>query len=73
MADASGTTPLLRACAGGSLATVRVLLKHGADVEKQNIAQQTPLFTSCLCAFINITKLLLDGGAKVSTCASGGE
>ena len=43
LADAKGQTLLMLASYNGNLETTRMLLKHGADVDRRNDRGQTPL------------------------------
>lgn len=59
--DCAGSFPLLAAAEYGTVATLALLLKLGADVNKQNKYGQTAL----MHASINNTPLLLQAGAQL--------
>ncbi len=59
-------TPLNAACAEGHLSVVRLLLDHGADIEKTNESSATPLMTAIHGENLSIDRLLLDAGANVN-------
>ena len=59
-------TPLNAACAEGHLSVVRLLLDHGADIEKTNESSATPLMTAIHGENLSTVRLLLDAGANVN-------
>src|SRR6266851_1805555 len=63
--DRAGATPLHHAAGFGNLATMKLLLEHGADVNAGNKLKSTPLFW-CMHDKAKV-RMLLDHGAKVST------
>jgi len=58
------TTPLIDACAGGHIEIVRLLLEHGAQVNKK-VGSQTPLFVAAKNGHTKAVELLLDHGAEM--------
>jgi ankyrin repeat protein len=62
--DQGGSTPLHHAAGFGSVATMKLLLSKGADVQAKNMRQSTPLHWSV--ADETKTRLLLDHGAAVN-------
>ena len=68
--DRAGATPLHHAAAFGSLASMRLLLEHGAEVNAGNKRKSTPLFWA-LHDEAKV-RLLLDRGANVSARAVDG-
>src|SRR5262249_11505741 len=68
--DAAGATPLHHAAAFGNLATMKMLLDHGAEVNAGNRRKSTPLFWS-----LNDeakVRLLLEKGADVNSKSNDG-
>lgn len=59
------TTALMRAAAGGHEAVVRMLLEHGANVEKADDHGTTALMRAALGGQEKVVQLLLDHGAEV--------
>lgn len=59
-------TPLIAACAEGHLSVCRLLLVHGADVEKTNESSVTPLMIAIHGENLSAIHLLLDAGANVN-------
>lgn len=59
-------TPLNAACAEGHLSVVRLLLDHGADIEKTNESSATPLVIAIHGENLPAIHLLLDAGANVN-------
>ena len=62
--DRAGATPLHHAAGFGNLATMKLLLEHGADVNAGNKRKSTPLFWSMHDEAK--VRLLLDHGANVN-------
>ena len=58
-------TPLMLAAKLGSLDTVNLLIKHGAEVNASIDAVKGPLTLAAENGHINIVRLLLDHGAQV--------
>src|SRR5438552_640985 len=63
--DRAGATPLHHAAGFGNLATMKLLLELGADVNAGNKRKSTPLFW-CMHDEAKV-RMLLDHGAKVNT------
>ncbi|MDE1151385.1 MAG: ankyrin repeat domain-containing protein [Micavibrio sp.] len=68
--DAEGLSPLHHAVLAGDAALVKTLLQHGADLNKTENSQPTPLFLACESPLLNddqtrahIVTLLLQAGA----------
>ncbi len=55
--------PLHKACAGGYLPMVRLLLRYGADPDKADVDDSTPLHWAALHNQPESTRLLLEAGA----------
>lgn len=53
-----GNTPLMYACAGGHVQTVRVLLDAGANVEDHNENGHTPLMEAASAGHVEIAKVM---------------
>lgn len=62
-----GSTALIYAAGDGFADCVRVLIKAGADVNKRNKRNTTPLFAACKGQNHNCALMLLSAGAEVST------
>lgn len=54
----AGNTPLMYACAGGHVQTVRVLLDAGANVEDHNENGHTPLMEAASAGHVEVAKVL---------------
>jgi ankyrin repeat protein len=67
-----GLTPLLFATRQGSLATVRVLVAAGADVNHASIDRSSPLLVAVQNGHYEIGAFLIDHGAKVNETNSKG-
>jgi ankyrin repeat protein len=65
LADTSDNTLLMLACYHGNAETARMLLAHGADVDRRNARNQTPLGGVAFKGFPDIARLLLEHGAKI--------
>ncbi|CAI5684917.1 unnamed protein product [Oreochromis niloticus] len=66
-------TALMLASQRGNVSSVEFLLKHGADLNITNKAQETPLFAACENPNKAIVELLLSSGAQVNwSCIQGG-
>ena len=59
-------TPLNAACAEGHLSVVKLLLDHGADIEKSNGSSATSLIAAIRGKNLSAVLLLLDAGAHVN-------
>lgn len=62
-----GTTPLLAACAVGSLDVVALLLQHGADANLQDKVGKTPLMAAAERGSVFMVELLLSRGALLTS------
>lgn len=69
-----GFTPLGLACFFNQAESVRILLNHGADVNKpsKNDSKVAPIHSACAVSNIEIVKLLLDHGADVNVRQTNG-
>ncbi len=65
LADTGRNTLLMLACYHGHLETARMLLARGADVDRRNSRNQTPLGGVAFKGFPEIARLLLEHGASV--------
>lgn len=69
-------TPLIcaiRNCRGENLEMVKFLVKKGADLEKGDSRDGTPLLHACICAYKNILLYLISKGAKVDCLDNEGQ
>ena len=64
LANHKGDTLLMLASYRDSEECVRLLIKHGADIDKPNDRGHTPLAGVCFKGHANIAKILLDAGAN---------
>ena len=62
MLDVNAGHPLLKAVIGGHKVVVRLLLERGADPNKPEIGEKTPLHWSAYYGHRAVTKLLINGG-----------
>jgi ankyrin repeat protein/mono/diheme cytochrome c family protein len=69
---ATGSTALFQAIRDGDSATVRKLLKAGADLQSRNEAGDTPLMSAALCADTGVVELLLKAAANVNVTNQAG-
>ncbi|XP_052273192.1 protein phosphatase 1 regulatory subunit 27-like [Dreissena polymorpha] len=69
----SGLTPLHQAVLDGNEAAVRLLVTHGADINKQDEDSWTPLHAACAEGHALIVQFLLENGADKSILADDGE
>ena len=60
--DGNGHTPLSEAACGGHADVCALLLKHGADVNSQNLTKRTPLWRAAFQDKVECCKLLLEHG-----------
>ncbi|MGA2053341.1 MAG: ankyrin repeat domain-containing protein [Opitutales bacterium] len=65
LSDARGNSLLMLACYHGELATARMLLEHGAEVDRRNNRHQTPLGGAAFKGYGPIVALLLEHGADI--------
>ena len=61
--DTAGHTPLIDASDGGNLKMTALLLKYGAQVNHQNLLQETAFSFACARNQLRIAKLLYQHGA----------
>ena len=59
-------TPLHRSCEEGKLKIVKLLLEKGADFDRLDNDNESPLFVAC-GKNLSIVKLLIEKGAKTNT------
>ena len=60
-------TPLQKAAASGNYAMCKLLLEHGADMQKTSLNWPLPpLFNAIRFGHLNVVKLLLDCGAPIN-------
>jgi uncharacterized protein len=71
-ADGSQNTLLLLACYYGHVKTARMLILHGANIEKRNIRGQTPLGGVAFKGYDDVAALLLEHGADPHADSGGG-
>jgi ankyrin repeat protein len=72
LSDAKGNSLLLLASYHGNLDTARMLLKHGADVDRRNDRGQTPLGGVAFKGYEEVVALLLEHGADIDADNGGG-
>lgn len=60
-------TPLHWACDGGHESCVRLLIKHGADVNAKNYTDRTPLQEALMRSHLSIAEFLVESGASVDS------
>ena len=70
--DANGRTPLLWAAWRGDLASVTLLLKYGADCEKTDNQEWTPLARACKAGHLDVVQCLLRSKASPTASTSQG-
>lgn len=71
--DINGTTPLIAACYARCTNAVKVLIEHGADVDRHEsvqIGERTALHTAVEKNEYDIAMLLLDAGASTTAIDS---
>jgi len=61
----NGQQALHRACLRGDVAIVRLLLKHGADVNACNDFEETPLHYACKRANLAVLQCVVEHGADL--------
>lgn len=69
----AGLTPLHQAVLDGNMMAVRLLIEHGANVNKQDEDSWTPLHAACAEGYADIAKFLLERGAKKDVLTEDGE
>ncbi len=60
-------TLLMLATYNANYETAQMLIKNGADLNKVNQREQTPLEGVCFKGYVEIVKLLVESGARVTT------
>ena len=60
-------TALWAACTGGHLEIVKLLVKHGADVNRTTLTRSTPLRGASFHGYIPVMAFLLEAGANINT------
>ena len=65
LADTDRNTLLMLACYHGHAETARMLLARGADVDRRNSRNQTPLGGVAFKGFPDVARLLLQHGAEI--------
>lgn len=63
--DDGGWTPLMKACAWGSLQSVQKLIAAGADVNKADAEGFGPMMCACVEGHTDVVLFLIAHGAKV--------
>ena len=68
--DQIGMTALSRATRSDRLETVQFLLSRGAEIETvtKDLDQKRPLHAAAMDGHLEMTEMLLDGGADINTC-----
>lgn len=61
-----GYTPLEAAARDGKVEAIKVLLKHGAEIDKGNTIDSNALIGACIAANKDAVELLLEKGANVN-------
>lgn len=69
----AGMTALHQAALDGNLVAVRLLVRHGADVNKQDDDTWTPLHAACAEGHVDIARFLLEKGADKTVMTDDGE
>ena len=70
--DHKGNSLLMLASYHGHISAVRALLEAGADPDRRNLRQQTPLGGVAFKGYTEVARLLLDHGADLSAEQGGG-
>jgi len=70
--DASGHSLLMLAVCPGHLEVVKLLLMHGAAVDRGNVEGLSPLGGAAWKGFLDIARVLLAHGAQLNAADSGG-
>lgn len=63
--DQHGLTALMYAVRGNSLEKVKLLLLYGADINKSDLCNSSPLKEAAILNYVEITKYLLEAGAQL--------
>ncbi|KAK3707864.1 hypothetical protein LTR37_011866 [Vermiconidia calcicola] len=71
--DSDAVLPLVYAASRGHDKTVTLLLDHGADINGQNMHQETALFRACRLGHEQTVRVLLSRGANVHVKDSGAD
>ena len=69
----TGNTALNYAAMKNNLDIVKLLVKGGANLEKENDDGQTPLYSAVHHGNIEIVKFLIDSGANINTAEAGSD
>ncbi|KAK3093691.1 hypothetical protein FSP39_018947 [Pinctada imbricata] len=69
----AGLTPLHQAVLDGNITAVRLLIQHGAEVNRQDEDSWTPLHAACAEGHADIARLLLKHGASKEILTEDGE
>ncbi|XP_045173998.2 protein phosphatase 1 regulatory subunit 27-like [Mercenaria mercenaria] len=69
----AGLTPLHQAVLDGNDSAVRLLVAHGADINKQDDDSWTPLHAACAEGYADIVAFLLEKGADKTILTEEGE
>ncbi len=72
-ADAHSPNALAYAIYRGDLPLARLLIAHGADVNRRNILGDTPLISACRFGKTAMARLLLDHGASLALRGASGK
>jgi ankyrin repeat protein len=70
--EADEKTPLIVACYNGHVQLVKELLKHGADIEAEDINGRTPLHWACSNGHLAVVNELRSPGAEIHAIDSNG-
>ena len=60
-------TALWAACTGGHLEIAKLLVSHGADVNRTTLTRSTPLRGASFHGFLEVMEFLLEHGANINT------
>lgn len=71
--NTAGLTPMHQACLDGNLEAVKLLVSHGADINKQDEDSWTPLHAACAEGHWQIVEFLLQSGADRTIRTDEGE
>ncbi|ESO83528.1 hypothetical protein LOTGIDRAFT_133274 [Lottia gigantea] len=69
----AGLTPLHQACLDGNYGAVRMLVSHGADINRKDTDCWTPLHAACAEGHAQIVKYLLKKGGDYRATTDKGE